>query len=165
MSPVPSISVAINGAETTAGSILQRFNTIGITDETMALHSVMQTSVRLTISVISIPMPIIQARTQPARPSVAAIINEVLISLRSTRPTSRRWTSPSAMARTSVEVICVPLFPPVPISSGIKNASAMADSSASSKCWITELVYASATNSSSSQTERFFHRLKALVSR
>jgi hypothetical protein len=47
---------------------------------------------------------------------------------------------PSAMARTSVEVICVPLLPPVPISSGIKNASAMADSSASSKCWITELV-------------------------
>ena len=118
----------------------QRLSTIGITDDTIALQSVMHTSVRLTISVISSPIPIIQARMHPATPSVAAIISEVVISLRSTRPTSRRRTSPSAMARTRVEVICVPLLPPVPISSGIKNASAMADSSASSKCWITELV-------------------------
>ena len=117
-----------------------RLSTIGMTEETIALHRVMHTSVRLTMSVISMPIPIIQARRQPARPRVRAIRNEVDTSLRITRPISRSRTSPSAIERTSVEVICVPLLPPVPMSSGIKKASAMADSRASSKCCSTLLV-------------------------
>ncbi|MNF14609.1 hypothetical protein D3C81_2082260 [compost metagenome] len=51
--PVPSISVVINGAETTAGSTPKRFRAIGITEETIAAHNVIQTRVKLTMSVIS----------------------------------------------------------------------------------------------------------------
>ena len=86
------------------------------------------------------PTPKVQARINPAIPMVKATIIEVVISFLNTDHTLRKLTSPNAMARTNVEVICVPLLPPVPINNGIKKAKEIAASSLSSKACNTVLV-------------------------
>ncbi len=89
--------------------------------------------VRVTTMPISGPTPRLQARTQAASAMAAEMSRPVEISFFSTVPRFFRLTSPTAMARTMVVVIWVPLLPPVPMRSGMKKARAMAASSCSSK--------------------------------
>ncbi len=105
---------------------------MGITEATVALHSTMATMVRVTTMPISGPTPRLQALTQAARAMAVEMSRPVESSFLSTVPRFFRLTSPTAMARTIVVVIWVPLLPPVPIRSGMKKASAMAASSCSS---------------------------------
>ncbi len=124
----------MNGAETTAGSTFIRRSTIGMTDDTSALHSTIARIVSITTKPISGPTPSVQARIHAAIAIASATSVLVDNSLRSTVPRLRKLTSPTAMARTMVVVICVPLLPPVPMmSSGIKKARAIAASNCSSK--------------------------------
>ncbi len=106
---------------------------MGITDATVALQSTMAMMVRVTTMPIWGPTPRLQARTQAASAMAAEMSRPVESSFFSTVPRLRKLTSPTAMARTMVVVIWVPLLPPVPISRGIKNARAMAASNCSSK--------------------------------
>ncbi len=155
----------MNGAETTAGSTFIRRSTIGMTDDTSALHNTIARIVSITTKPISGPTPSVQARIHAAIAIASATSVLVDNSLRSTVPRLRKLTSPTAMARTMVVVICVPLLPPVPMSSGIKKARAIAASNCSSKERKTVPVYASATNSTRSQTMRFFHNCQGDVCR
>ncbi len=100
------MKVAMNGAETTAGSTFIFFNTIGMIEETIALHIVMATMVANHNS-HSWPTPKIHARINAAPPMVTATKNEVETSFFSTVPRLRKLTSPSAIARTNIDVICV----------------------------------------------------------
>ena len=67
---------------------------------------------------------------------------------------SRNATSPRAIARTTSVTVWLPMLPPVPMSSGMKKAQGHHRASSSSKLRRTVPVYASATNSSSSQPTR-----------
>jgi hypothetical protein len=155
--PVPSTSVVIIGPETTAGSIPIRRSTRGSTEATSDDQRTIAAAATATVSATSGPTPRVHARSQPTVAIVTAISAPVVSSLRSTFPTSRSRTCPTAIARIRVVVICVPALPPVPMSSGTKNASAMTVSSSSSNARSTVPVYISAMNRTSIQTIRFRH--------
>ncbi len=94
------------------------------------------------------------ARPNAIPPSKRPSKIPVDISLSTMRRASRVRTSPSASARITVDTVCEPAFPPVPMSNGMKNDSATTLDSASSKWRSTVPVAVSATNSSTSQVMR-----------
>lgn len=134
--PNASTIVVMSGELATAGSTFNFDNTKGSDAPTIFENNSIDIIERPTIIPISKPplkIPISNARA----PSVTPINNPINNSFVNTLNHSVNFTSSVAIALISNVADCEPMFPPLPINKGMKNASASAAFNVSSKNAIT----------------------------
>jgi len=118
--------VVISGELATAGSILNFDNMNGSAAPIRFETSIIVSIARPTISPMVYPplkYPIMLASIPSVKPSISPII----ISFSSTLNHSFSFTSSVAIALIISVADCEPMFPPLPISKGMKKASAIAE--------------------------------------
>src|SRR5919106_5631593 len=154
INPVASTSVVINGAESTAGSTPKRCARIGTNDPTVVDQTQIANIVTATVIASASGARQKSACTNAIGATSKPSNIPVVASRATTRQACRTPTSPSARLRITVITVCAPALPPVPISNGMKNASATTAASSDSNLCKTALVSVPATNSNNSQPTR-----------
>ena len=142
------------GAETVAGSI-PSFCAIKGTSDPIVLAQVQIATIENPTTAAT-ASELLQNSAQPSaiHPSSTPKSKPLPNSRTITRQVSRKRISPSARPRITVETVCAPVLPPVPIKSGMKTESTIISDSSSSNTLSTLLVKVPARNRNSSQMMR-----------